>query len=154
MSYPTTHNMTGTKEYRAWQEIKRRCFNIQSKDYARYGAIGISMDREYAASFEEWLREVGPAPSPAHSVDRRNGVLGYVKGSMRWATSGEQAINRKTGYVVTIHGVVYESFTAAGIALGVSKTTIRKKCLGYTDKRWRGYTYPPAEGYSHERRYN
>ena len=154
MSWPTTHDMTGTKEYRAWVQIKRRCFNIRSKDYARYGAKGISMDPEYADSFKEWFREVGPAPSPAHSVDRVDGTKGYVKGNMHWATIGEQAVNRKTGYIVTIHGVVYDSFTSAGAALGVSKTTIRKKCQGYSDKRWRGYTYPPVEGYSYERRYN
>jgi hypothetical protein len=153
MPWPVIHGMNGPKEYRAWAEIKRRCLNKNSKDYARYGAKGVTVDADIANSFDAFFQEVGHAPSPQHSIDRIDGTRGYIKGNMRWATIGEQAANRKTTWRVTIKGVTYGSFSEAARALNVSKVTVRKWCQGYTDKRWRGYTYPPKEGCSCERKY-
>src|SRR5438105_467718 len=104
MPWPVTHGMYGTKEYRAWLEIKRRCLNKNSRDYARYGAKGITVDPDIAHSFDAFLQEVGHAPSSQHSIDRENGTKGYIKGNMRWATVAQQNANKRTTYTVTIDG--------------------------------------------------
>jgi hypothetical protein len=52
------------------------------------------MNEEWAESFAAFLRDVGPRPTPAHSLDRIKGDKGYEPGNVRWATRMEQSQNR------------------------------------------------------------
>lgn len=87
-----THGMTRTKEYRAYQQAKKRCRRPNSTGYERYGGRGIEFRFE---SFEEWFDELGPAPRPEFSVDRINNDGHYERGNVRWSTAREQWGNRK-----------------------------------------------------------
>ena len=60
----TKHGMKGSKVYGAWGGIKDRCLNPGSKDYARYGAKGISLFPDWAKSFESFYSYIGPPPTP------------------------------------------------------------------------------------------
>jgi hypothetical protein len=47
-------------------------------------------------TFEEFFAEVGKKPSPRHSIDRYPNNSGhYERGNLRWATSSQQALNRR-----------------------------------------------------------
>jgi len=37
------HNMSKTRQYQIWADIKDRCNNIKNKSYIRYGGRGIDM---------------------------------------------------------------------------------------------------------------
>lgn len=91
-----THGMKGTKEYKAWDCIKQRCLNPNHKDFARYGGSGITISAEWLESFEAFFRDMGLAPTPTHSVDRKRGTEGYSKDNCRWATPREQAQNMRS----------------------------------------------------------
>lgn len=78
-------------EYRAYVSAKGRCENPTNKDYPYYGGAGV---RFLFSSFAEWLKELGPAPSPRHSVDRI-GNGNYAPGKVRWATRSQQAWHRR-----------------------------------------------------------
>lgn len=80
-------------EYRAWQLMKNRCLNPQSRDYAYYGERGVSIHPAWL-DFNGFLADVGRRPSPAHSLDRIDGARGYEPGNVRWATRQTQARNR------------------------------------------------------------
>jgi hypothetical protein len=81
-------------EYRVWSGMKVRCLNPNFKDWHLYGGKGISVSLAWRDSFETFFRDVGPRPSPNHSLDRFPDALGnYELGNVRWATSREQANN-------------------------------------------------------------
>src|SRR5271166_6376961 len=60
------HGMFGTPEYSAYNNAHERCTNPKNERYPRYGVRGIQF--RYT-SFEQFLADVGPRPSPAHSLD-------------------------------------------------------------------------------------
>lgn len=92
----TTHGLTKTKEYRAWQNMKKRCLNPSALKYADYGGRGITVCDEWIDSFEQFLLDVGLAPSPTHSIDRIDANGNYEPSNVRWATKTVQAINQRT----------------------------------------------------------
>jgi hypothetical protein len=81
-----------TPEYKAWQNARERCNNPNVDNYVNYGGRGIKF---LFTSFEEFFAEVGPRPSPAHSIDRINNDGHYAPGNVRWATAKEQANNKR-----------------------------------------------------------
>jgi hypothetical protein len=89
-----THGMRYSHEYRVWQAIKSRCLNKNSKDYKKYGAIGISMYLPWVNSFEEFYKYVGKS-SKELSIDRIDNNKGYEPNNVRWATRSQQQRNKK-----------------------------------------------------------
>ena len=101
----TKHGMYNTSEYRIWQNMKKRCYSEKSKGYPDYGARGITVCDEWKESFEAFYRDVGPRPSPHHTLDRRDNDKGYDKENCRWATWEEQANNRRNNIFHVYQGV-------------------------------------------------
>ena len=90
------------KEYRTWRNAKNRCYNPKAEKFPRYGERGVTMDETWAASYEAFLAGVGRAPSPKHSLDRRDNDKGYVPGNVYWATAKEQANNSSKTVRLTV----------------------------------------------------
>jgi hypothetical protein len=79
-----------TAELRTYNGAKSRCTQL---DNSCYGGRGIQFRFN---SFEEFLTEIGKRPSSLHSIDRIDNDGHYEKGNVRWATTKEQAANRRT----------------------------------------------------------
>lgn len=77
--------------------MKQRCLDVGHKDYARYGAQGIRVCDRWLNSFTAFLEDMGPRPSPAHSIDRINPFGNYEPGNCRWADPKTQRHNRRQG---------------------------------------------------------
>lgn len=99
-----TH-LSRTAEYKTWSNIITRCYNENSKTYKHYGKKGIQMCLEWRLSFTAFLRDMGPKPSPAHTIDRIDSRGHYEPGNCRWATRLEQARNKSTTIWIEIDGV-------------------------------------------------
>lgn len=92
----TKHQMTDTKEYRAWAGMIQRCTNPNSKRWSDWGGRGIRVCERWINSFENFYADMGVRPSPSHSLDRYPDNDGnYEPGNVRWATRSEQQLNKR-----------------------------------------------------------
>ena len=132
----TKHGMRGTREYRIWSGIKTRCYNKNSKDYAKYGQSGITMFNDWKNSFQSFFNYMGECPSPDHSIDRIDNDQGYQPGNVRWASKLEQARNKKNATYVTDGKRVYrinEVANMLGISRGAAHLRLKRgKLDGFT----------------------
>lgn len=94
----TTHGMSGSNEYRIWEGILQRCSNPGYKHWSDYGGRGITVCEQWM-KFENFLADMGPRPTPAHSVDRIDVNGNYEPDNCRWATPKEQSNNRRISYM-------------------------------------------------------
>lgn len=99
-----THGMTETSEYVIWCCMKARCTNPNNPGYPLYGGRGITICDHWLTSFENFYSDMGPRPSPNHSVDRIDSDLGYSPDNCRWADWDTQQNNRRNNSVVTHDG--------------------------------------------------
>lgn len=84
-----------TPEYIAWSNIIARCTRPRSQAWANYGGRGITICDRWRHDFVAFLADVGSRPSSLHSIDRIDNDCGYEPGNVRWATSSDQAKNRR-----------------------------------------------------------
>ena len=92
-----------TKEWRTWNAMIRRCKYPSMQDYPRYGGKGIKVCKKWL-KFENFLKDIGRAPSPKHSLDRIDNNKNYIPKNCRWATPSEQMLNSSKARFITFNG--------------------------------------------------
>lgn len=118
----STHRDSKSKEYRTRGRIKERCYLTSCSQYHNYGGRGIKICERWLHSYENFLLDVGRAPSPKHSIDRINVNGNYEPSNCRWATTSEQANNKRDSRYFTINGVTL-TFSQWCAKTGVNKST-------------------------------
>lgn len=92
----TTHGMSSTPEFKAWVNMKDRCYNPNYNKFEIYGGAGIKVCAKWRGDFAAFYADMGPRPSPGYSLDRYPDPFGdYEPGNCRWATYKQQRHNRR-----------------------------------------------------------
>jgi len=111
--------------------MKHRCNNPKHLSYKNYGALGIRVVEEWQESFEQFVLDMGPKPSSAHSLDRRENTGDYTAENCRWATNVEQSYNKRTTLHITFKGKTQNTLEwAEELGLSVSVVTTRWRVWG------------------------
>jgi hypothetical protein len=97
------HGLGQTPEYQTWMNMRDRCLNKNKDRYSQWGGRGITICPEWD-DFRCFYADMGPKPSPAHSLDRINVDGPYAPWNCRWATRSEQQRNRRDNIWLTHQG--------------------------------------------------
>lgn len=78
-----------------------RCRDPGRDNFKYYGGRGITVCDRWLrgeggiTGFECFLADMGPKPSPEHSIDREDNDGNYEPSNCRWATQTEQVANSR-----------------------------------------------------------
>lgn len=118
-----THGQSGTRPYRIWCNMLTRCTNVNTPNYARYGARGIRVCDSWLQSFEDFWEDMGEGYAEHLQLDRKNNNGPYSPANCKWSTRKEQTRNtRHNRYVTTPWGELIVKDAAKRI--GIARSTL------------------------------
>lgn len=91
----TTHNLSNTRLFAIWSEIKYRCNNKECETYKLYHDKGITICEEWENDFQtfyDWSMENGYQSNL--TIDRIDNNKGYSPDNCRWTTNKVQMNNQ------------------------------------------------------------
>jgi len=105
----TVHGKHGCALYWVWLGIKARCYNPNHISFASYGGRGIDVCDRWLHSFDFFLEDMGERPFLKAQIDRIDNDKGYYPENCRWATTTQNARNKRNNRIITYNG---ETLTA------------------------------------------
>ncbi len=99
-----THGMFRSPEYTVWQNMKKRCLDTSYRRYPDYGGRGVTICARWLESFQNFIDDMGPRPSPKHSIERKDNAGNYEPSNCCWAARVVQDRNKRTNHVITYNG--------------------------------------------------
>jgi hypothetical protein len=147
-------------EHISWWQMRSRCNNPKDTNYKRYGGRGIKICERWQ-SFQNFLDDMGPRPSPQHSINRVNNNGNYEPGNCQWSTPKEQANNRRSSRIIEHEGrcrTLEQWAETAGIQTGTLHYRLKRRwpmsaALSRQDHRFpENYRVKPRSPQSNDRR--
>lgn len=93
-----------TVEHNSYRGMLSRCYGANHERYPRYGGRGITVCDRWRESPENFYADMGPKPTPGHSLDRIDNDGPYSPDNCRWATPAQQRANTSTSRMLTHNG--------------------------------------------------
>lgn len=119
-----------------WRGMLYRCSVTTGKEYAWYGARGITVCERWLV-YENFIADMGERP-PGTSIDRIDNDKGYEPGNCRWATKETQRRNQRRSWLVTYRGrtqTLAEWAEELGFTLQVLQDRLDPKRCGWDVER-------------------
>lgn len=117
----TKHGHSTTRTYSIWHAMINRCTYKDFKGWKSYGGRGIQVCERWK-DFTLFLKDMGDAPD-GYSIDRIDVNGNYEPGNCRWATTKQQARNRRNNRLITYHNET-KTVMDWSQATGISPSTI------------------------------
>lgn len=122
----STHRMTKNHHYKRWWHMVDRCTNPNAPAYADYGGRGIKVCDRWM-DVANFIADLPEGYFPGAEIDRYPDNDGnYEPGNVRWATSAENADNRRSRHLIELNGKT-QSLTAWARDVGISESTMRDR---------------------------
>ena len=90
-------------EYNSWTAMIGRCHRPNHSKFHAYGAKGIVVCERWL-DFKRFIEDMGPKPN-GHSIERKDGALGYSKENCIWANAKTQNRNRSNVICIEVNGI-------------------------------------------------
>lgn len=114
----TITGLSGTKFYRIWYYMKKRCTDPDYDEYENYGAKGIKIAEEWL-DFENFMKDMydsyiafeekhGEGSATLSRIDPDGD---YTKDNCKWVTQSEKSRNKRSNISVVVDGVEYRSLS-------------------------------------------
>lgn len=125
-------NRRESRELKAYNHAKARCFNPNDEKYQYYGGRGITMCDRWRDDAAAFISDMGPCP-PGHTIERKDPHGNYEPSNCEWATTRQQARTRTDNVHVTYQGstMILKDY-AALLGIGYKALHARLKYKGQT----------------------
>ena len=108
--------------------MRARCKYPSQPHFIHYGGRGIKVCARWEV-FENFFEDMGPRPSPKHSLERENNDGDYEPGNVSWSTRVKQHRNTRRNIYVEIDGnkmILKDAAAKCGIAYQSVRSRIGK----------------------------
>lgn len=127
----TVDGLSGTRIYTIYNDLIRRCTDIDDPAYKWYGGRGIYVCDEWTKgdhpfrNFYTWAFANGYSDNL--TIDRRDNNGPYAPWNCRWVTIKVQANNRSNNYYITLDGITKTATEWSEIS-GINPYAIIRRC--------------------------
>lgn len=139
------HGKSKTPEHAIWRRMLARCHCPTSDRYKYYGARGIAVCEQWRRSFVSFYEDMGPRPTPQHTVGRQDNDGPYSPENCRWETRTEQNRNYSRNRYLTHDGetlLISDWAKRVGFAASIIQIRIDRLHWSVDD----ALTIPPVYG--------
>lgn len=107
ISHGETRNGEVPRDYMVWQGMIARCENPKGNRWKSYGGKGVKVCERWRHSFPAFIEDMGPRPTPRHTIDRIDSSGNYEKSNCKWSTPKEQARHFAKNRMITAFGEIH-----------------------------------------------
>src|SRR5208282_4424997 len=90
-------------EFKAWQNMRGRCYDPNNENYPNYGGRGITVCKRWQ-DFKAFFVDMGTRPSSKYSIERRDNEGNYTPENCRWAVDPIQRRNTRRNHWLKFAG--------------------------------------------------
>ena len=130
----TKHGLCNTSEYNVWKQMMQRCNNPKHTNYKHYGGRGVQVDPRWH-DFKTFYKDLGPRPSPSHTLERHNDDQGYGKENCGWILRRQQMRNARQNHNLICNGQTKCLAEWSEITGLLGGTIIRRSKRGWSDEK-------------------